>query len=576
MKNKIKNIKYGLLILLFSLMVSCNEKDFLKEVPSDFYSPENSYVTMNNYESALTDLYARVRAIHYNGDEYENTLNLLGTDIIVCGRGTADRLGDYATVFIPTKWEIFQLWRDWYKIISNANTMLSRLDASELTETEKLKAEAEAKFFRGFAYRNLVYLYGGVPLILDEITEPKSDFVRASKTDVLNQIVADLTDAAANLPTIDKVADGKVSNVVAQHYLAETLIALGRFDDAITAASVVINDSKVGLMTSRFGSRANQNPFDALLKFTKPGDPFWDLFQVGNQNRKSGNKEALWVIQMEVDIPGGLLESTAGGVNRWERNCDPVAWMTFKDPAGKEGMTTKAYSDYNGGGRGVAFIKCTNFFLFDLWQSDFNNDIRNAPHNIVRDLVFNNPTSAYYGKSAVNPDGTSSSSTWKSQNWRWYPYPSKTTTPGQHPDAVYESKELGTLKTTAGTLFRDQYMLRLAETYLLRAEAYLGKNDKVNAAKDINVVRIRAKANPVADAAVTLDYILDERGRELVYEEQRRLTLSRSGKLVERVRLHNPQNAGNIQDYHALLPIPAAEIEANKDAVLEQNPGYIQ
>jgi len=60
------------------------------------------------------------------------------------------------------------------------------------------------------------------------------------------------------------------------------------------------------------------------------------------------------------------------------------------------------------------------------------------------------------------------------------------------------------------------------------------------------------------------------------YEEQRRLTLSRIGKLVERVLLHNHQNAGNIQDYNALLPIPASEIEANRDAVLEQNPGYIQ
>ncbi len=299
-------------------------------------------------------------------------------------------------------------------------------------------------------------------------------------------------------------------------------------------------------------------------------------FQVGNQNRKSGNREALWESQMEVDIPGGLLESTTGGPNRWERNCNPAAWISFTDPDGKNGMLNKAFSDYNGGGRGVSFIKCTNFFLFDLWQSDFTNDIRNAPHNIVRDLVFNNPASAYYGKSAVNPDGTSNSPTWQNQNWRWYPFPSKTTTPGQHPDALYENIELGILKTGAGGTYHDMYLLRLAETYLLRAEAYLGKNDKVNAANDINVVRARAMANPVADAAVTLDYILDERGRELVYEEQRRLTLSRTGKLVERVRLYNPQNAGNIQDYNALLPIPAAEIEANKDAVLEQNPGYIQ
>ncbi len=574
MKNIFKNIKYGFLIIMFSLMVSCNEKDFLNEIPSDFYSPENSYVNMTNYSIALTDLYARVRAIQYNGDEYENTLNLLGTDIIVCGRGTADRLGDYATVFIPTKWEIFQLWRDWYKIISNVNTMLARLDASELTDAEKLQVSAEAKFFRGFAYRNLVYLYGGVPLILDEIAEPKADFTRASRTEILNQIVADLSDAAKGLPTIDKVADGKVSNVVAQHYLAETLIALGKYDEAITAASVTINDANTSLMTTRFGSRANQNPFDALLKFTKPGDPFWDLFQVGNQNRKSGNKESLWVAQMEADIPGGLIESTNANTNRWERNCNPAGWLSFTDPDGKQGMTTKPYSDYNAGGRGVSFIKCTNFFLLDLWQSDFNNDIRNAPHNIVRDLVYNNPASAWYGKSAVLPDGTLNSSTWKNQNWRWYPYPTKTTTPGQHPDGIFENKTLNTLKTGAGTTYHDMYILRLAETYLLRAEAYLLKGDKANAAKDINVVRARAKANPVADNAVTIDYILDERARELVYEEQRRLTLSRTGKLVERVRLHNPQNAGNIQDYNNLLPIPASEIEANKDAVLEQNPGY--
>ena len=574
MKNKIINTKFGLLIVLLSFMFSCDKEEFLKEVPLDFYSPENSYVNMNNYESALTDLYARVRAIHYNGDEYENTYNLLGTDIIVCGRGTDDRLGNYATALVPTNYTIFQFWRDWYKIISNTNTMLSRLEVSELTDTEKLQVEAEAKFFRGFAYRNLVYLYGGVPLILEEINVPKADFTRASKTDVLNQIIADLTVAANNLPTIDKVAEGKISNVVAQHYLAETLIALGRYDEAITAASVTINDANTDLMTSRFGSRAKENPYDALLKFTKPGDPFWDLFQVGNQNRKSGNREALWVIQMEVDVLGGLLESTSGGPNRWERNCNPAGWLTMKDPAGKEGMTTKPYSDYNGGGRGVSFIKCTDFFLNNLWMSDFDNDIRNAPHNIVRNLVFNNPASAFYGQSVLLPDGTLNSSTWKSQKWRWYPYPSKTTTPGQHPDGLYEDKAKGTLNTTAGVTYKDMYMLRLAETYLLRAEAYLGKGDKVNAAKDINVVRERAKANPVADAAVTIDYILDERARELVYEEQRRLPLSRTGKLVERVRLYNPQNSGNIQDYNALFPIPYSEIEANKDAILEQNPGY--
>ncbi|NJM94316.1 MAG: RagB/SusD family nutrient uptake outer membrane protein [Cytophagales bacterium] len=109
---------------------------------------------------------------------------------------------------------------------------------------------------------------------------------------------------------------------------------------------------------------------------------------------------------------------------------------------------------------------------------------------------------------------------------------------------------------------------------MLRAEAYLGKGDPSNAAADINVVRTRANATPVAAGDVDIDFILDERARELSLEETRRITLHRTGKLVERVRLYNDHNADEIQDFHALWPIPNAEIIANIDGNLTQNPGY--
>ena len=118
------------------------------------------------------------------------------------------------------------------------------------------------------------------------------------------------------------------------------------------------------------------------------------------------------------------------------------------------------------------------------------------------------------------------------------------------------------------------YNLRLAETYLLRAEAYLGAGNAQKAAEDINAVRERAKAKPISASDVTLDYILDERARELVYEEPRRITLHRTGKLVERVRKYNELNSSEIQDIHGLWPIPNSFIEANVSAKIEQNPGY--
>jgi hypothetical protein len=119
--------------------------------------------------------------------------------------------------------------------------------------------------------------------------------------------------------------------------------------------------------------------------------------------------------------------------------------------------------------------------------------------------------------------------------------------------------------------------MRLAETYLIRAEAHLGSGNTTLAAADINELRRRAGAPDVVPGDVDIDYILDERLRELHFEEFRLLTLTRLGKLVERARAHNPVFVGHsIQDYHNLWPIPFSEIEANTEAVLEQNPGYFE
>jgi hypothetical protein len=116
--------------------------------------------------------------------------------------------------------------------------------------------------------------------------------------------------------------------------------------------------------------------------------------------------------------------------------------------------------------------------------------------------------------------------------------------------------------------------MRLAETYLLRAEAYIDKGDKINAAKDINVVSARAQAKPVSPAEVSIDYLLDERARELIWEKPRRLELMRMGKLVERVRKYNRIAGGTIKDFNKLWPIPYSEIENNTEATIKQNPGY--
>lgn len=228
-------------------------------------------------------------------------------------------------------------------------------------------------------------------------------------------------------------------------------------------------------------------------------------------------------------------------------------------------------SDYTGG-RGIGWAISTKYFSNTIWESDFNNDIRNANHNFVRVFTYNDPAqTAFYGKT-ISTEAPPSGVTVPQRNF--YAYQSKVTTPGQHPTGLFEDLAKKTLKGTAGATYTDQYMFRLAETYLIRAEAYLKAGKLTEAAADINVVRRRAKASLVTPSAVTIDYILDERMRELGMEEKRRLTLQRLGLLYDRVTRFNPYYTG-IETFHNLWPIPFVEIERNTGAVLEQNPGYV-
>jgi hypothetical protein len=213
-------------------------------------------------------------------------------------------------------------------------------------------------------------------------------------------------------------------------------------------------------------------------------------------------------------------------------------------------------------GRGTGQVRPTPYFLYQIWQGNGADDIRNSPFNIRRQFYYTNPSSAYFGQ-LVEPRKTEID-----------------TMQNVYPQIRKIEGKVGALTKTStswsGRTYQDFMVFRLAETYLLRAEAYLRNDDPVDAANDINVVRSRAKATPVQPSDVTIDYILDERARELITEEPRRRTLVRMGKLVERVRQYSIRaiTRTSIQDYHQWWPIPQSAIDANIGAVLTQNTGY--
>lgn len=535
MKRSYKSI-VSLIAVTGFIIASCTKKEDLKEVPAGFLSPENTFTTKEGFQPALANLYRLSRGLITSelypgeGDKKLTAIYGSGTDL---GWYWDKKLnyGDY-NIVNPTDPLATEYWNHLFSIIKDCNVIITRLETSKLSEPDQQAIGAEAKFFRAYAYRFLVYLYGDVPKITAEITSPKFDYVRAPKAELLALMAEDLTYASTYLPTAN-AGDGHLSKAASDHLLTETYISLGDFDKAIAASSRVINNAQYKLMTNRFGTLAD-----------KPGDVFWDLFRLGNQNRTSGNTESILVWQMEYGVLGGEAAYTL------ERSWGPYIEVLL------DAENKKAILPADSLGRGIGFFTPSPYLETDIWQSDFQNDIRNSKYNMQRVFYNNNPASKEFGQVIkTRPE-------WLNRNY--HVWVKKASSPYGHPQGY----------DVNGRLFTDIYAIRLAETYLLRAEAYLGKGDKANAAADVNVVRARAKANTVNAANVDINYILDERARELATEEPRRLTLSRLGLLYDRVVKYNSVSKGTIKPINNLMPIPQTAIDANSGAELKQNPGY--
>ncbi|WP_205601996.1 RagB/SusD family nutrient uptake outer membrane protein [Cyclobacterium jeungdonense] len=522
------------------MALSCQD-DILEEVPRSFLSPETTFINTDGFRAGLIGVYSMTRALFVPdapGTAWSDRDDLMslnyGTDIGWYW-DKKNFFGDYSIINPSTNYPS-RLWNLLYIIIKDANIIITRAENENViwtAPTDKAEVIAEARFYRAFAYRYLVYHFGGVPIIEGEIAGVKLDFERATKEQVLDFMIGDLQFASQNLP-VENPNDGHVVKAAADHLLAETYISTGDYDLAIQAASAVIDDGQYELMRDRFGTYSGE-----------PGDVFWDLFRYGNQNDPS-NTEVIWTAQIEFNLPGG-----AGSAARTER-----AWGPFMDPVRTpDGLQAILKDEF--WGRPVGFIRPSIYLDSTIWESDFNNDIRNSPYNMQREFVINNPESAHFGEVIVPTEAQTVRNV--------FVYVKKATMPLGHPQGY----------DPGGRTYNDIYIFRLAETYLLRAEAHLKAGNNISAANDINVVRARANAAPVEPGEVDVHYLLDERARELIVEEPRQLTLRRVGLLGERVQMYNPVSGPTFTfGRDELLPIPQSEIDANTEVELTQNPNY--
>ena len=378
-----KKVLYILTIGTF--LFSC-KKSFLDEDPLSIYTPDNSLQTSAQFQQAINNVYNGTRNIYmgnmnldtYFGLYYATDFAFNATDY-----DPAAKLNAYKATMVPSYFIPQNIWTAYYKIITNANLVIARVpDAAQLSDADKNSFLGQALFFRAWSYKILANLFGGVPLELNELSQPKYDYVRASRDEVYQQCKKDLQQAIGLLKNINEVSDGVVNKQIAQHILAEVLIALKDYDGAISSASDVINYSGVSLMTSRFGRRAGT-----------PGDVYRDLFEYNNQNYSTGNHEGLLVIQTALNNLAAVGDQTAwavvpslGGLRIVESTTNTKKNVLFN------GSFVDSISS-----NGIGWIRPTSHFLYEIWTP---GDIRNSSYNIVRDLRISGvpSTSPDYGK----------------------------------------------------------------------------------------------------------------------------------------------------------------------------------
>ncbi len=541
-----------ILIAIFSLLLcGCNDS-FLEEKAKDKTYAENLFTDLSGFNSAK---HALLNLVRDERGESILTVELgmlwkIGTDV---GWANAEfswsrGLNRYTEADLTSTMQFLNgettnpaerpgIFLILYRCINSANMIIHRAEKPDIdwqganeTENEKNKNEiiAHARLIRAWCYRHLALTFGDVPISTVEIdgSSYRDNWTREPVKKVQDLIEEDLLFAEKYLPeSADNVTT--LSRIVPQHFLTELYLWQERNEEAVSKGKLAIENANYKLITQRYGVRKDQ-----------PGCAFMDQFYDGNIYTSEGNTEALWI------LPNSMIDNTNGSYPNSMRR-------TWVSEYNKLGVDYKP--EYGGRGLGRAAITAWVFSIYE------EQDDRFSKYAIRKEYV--NKKGETIVCDTAKARMTSNNNKWAStRKWDW---------------TFPESN-----RWSNGYAYGSQTFLRLADTYLLYAEALHKTGNNEEAAVYINKIRTRSNATPITAADVTLDYILDERARELVTEEYRRETLVRTGKLVERTKKYNHIASGErdkvagIQSFHVLLPIPQIVIDANVGNPMSQNPGY--
>ena len=625
MKNIFKSLLY---ILSLSIVVSCHDDLNQSPIDPDSFTEENVFASVNEAKGALAKLYASLALTGQNGpagspdiadiDEGFSqfsrmlfNLNEITTDHAVVGWGDPG-LPDLHGMYWSSSNDFTEAM--YYRLaqsVSFSNSFIK--NASELSGDEVNVFIAEARFLRAYAYYNLLDLYGNVPLTTEISTELPT---QSNRTELFNFIEAELMEIESIMLASNEY--GRVDNVAAHALLsrlylnAEAWTGQDRYADCITYSQNVINSGYTLNMNDANGNgtaydelfmadndvNGAQNEFIFTLNFdgmqsqTYGGTTFLVHAAIGgSMNPGNFGVNGGWgglrttknlVNQFAVDLDA--LNSSLGSQSDW-------GLVGSATPNGWNGPDVEMFQ--TGPQEFSIYAELVSGELKFRFNEDWGNNFGdNGNDGTLESGGANIPISAgtYFivmdlgsGTYTISPFSSDKRGMFYSdgQNLEIESIP-----PFEDGYAVTKWTNIDSngnqgSDSSGNFVDTDIPLIRLAEIYLNYAEATLrgGGGDTNTAVSLVNQIRERGfggTSGTISSGDLTLDFILDERSRELYWEGLRRTDLIRYNRFTSSTYLwpfkgNEPTGVG-VDEYRNLFPLPANVVAINSN--LTQNEGY--
>ena len=538
-----KYIKHSIFGVILALSLSACMKDLDQEpIDPDSFTEKDVFKNATEAKGALAKIYASLSLTGQKGPAGDG--DIAGADEGSTGytrmqfylqvASTDEAIIRWSDAGVPDfhnmSWTPANTFNNAYynrlgQQIAFANSFIDNAQALA-SDPEVAYYIAEARFIRAYAYYNVIDAFGKAPLI----TSSKADLKPAqnSRAELFNFVETELKDLEGKLKPARTNEYGRVDQVAAQALLsrlylnAKVYIGQDKYTDCITYAKKVIASS-YRLNTTD----ANNN-----------GTAYDELFLADN-NSNGAQNEFILVVNFD-----GLNTKTHGGTS-------------FITHAATGGDMNPNLIGINGGWQGITVTK--------EFVDKFDASARNG----------NNEPTAWNDKRAMFHTG---GQTYENANIKEFK------TAGYAVTKFRNITSTGAVGKDPAKDFPDTDLplIRLAEVYLTYAEAVLrggAGGDRATALDYINQLRTRAYGNTsgnITNSDLTLDFILDERARELYWEGLRRTDLIRYNKFTTADYLWSLKGGAAsgvaVPDYRNLYPIPQDALTANEN--LRQNTGY--